>query len=276
MTVHGIAQPVRDPRRRREALRTGFTLVEMVVAIAVIVVLAALTVTAAIAVIEKSEVRQTENTLKLLDLALQEWESAADRKISWGKLDEPYSGATWDMLDGTPHVFTLTEVLRAISRSPNVKEILAQIDPQFVHTYDSSGQTPSWLAVLDPLDPDPNASLAPSQHDSGDWDGGLAILDTWGRPIRAVHAGRLYDTTAFPSDDFGTPDTDGTIPLIIGPPWNTYGAEQFYGACRNRRMRFVSAGPDGRFGDFAQPEETDRHAEAHDNVVSYPLEHDEE
>ena len=61
-------------RNERDGLRRGFTLVEMVVTIGIIVVLAALTLTGIAVMSEQSEVKTTRNTMKLLDIALQEWE----------------------------------------------------------------------------------------------------------------------------------------------------------------------------------------------------------
>ncbi|MHC5015700.1 MAG: type II secretion system protein [Planctomycetota bacterium] len=66
-------------RRSGEATK-GFTLVEMVIVIGVIILLAALTLSVSVAVVEGSEVRQTENTIRLLTAAIQEWEAQADRQ----------------------------------------------------------------------------------------------------------------------------------------------------------------------------------------------------
>ena len=74
--------------QRARGTAGGFTLVEMVIVIGVIILLAALTLSVSVAVVEGSEVRQTENTIRLLTAALQEWEAQADRKVSYGVLDE--------------------------------------------------------------------------------------------------------------------------------------------------------------------------------------------
>src|SRR5262249_42799804 len=89
-------RPPRCQRRRAQGLlergqrggdgamnRRGFTLVEMVIVIAIIVVLASLTFAVGTAVMANSEVRQTTATIKLLDAAVKEWETQADRKISF-------------------------------------------------------------------------------------------------------------------------------------------------------------------------------------------------
>jgi prepilin-type N-terminal cleavage/methylation domain-containing protein len=64
-------------------MRRAFTLIEMVVVIGIIVLLAALTVAVSSTLTRKAEERQAEDTLRLLDMALQEWETAADRQISY-------------------------------------------------------------------------------------------------------------------------------------------------------------------------------------------------
>ncbi len=223
--------------------RTGFTLVEMLVAIGIIVLLAALTVGVAVAVVEKHEIQQTESTLRLLDTAIQEWETRMDRKLTWGVDPDPFDGKdVYDVSDGAPHVFTTTQVLRVTGRSDAIKTVVASIPAEFVYRYDSSVDCPVWLENPSGDDPDPVG---------GDLcvyvtDGALAILDTWGQPIRAVHPGRLAMA--------GEPtDPDGTI--IVGtetsPPPGPQGFnELIYGRAVSRRTFFVSAGPDGQFGSL--------------------------
>ena len=250
-------------QRRSEsngASRAAFTLVEMIITIGVIVLLTALTVSATVALSRKSEVRQTENMLRLLDMAVQEWEIKADRKITWG------DGATYEMQDDTPHVFTATEVLRRIRSSDVVRSFLAQIRPEFLYEYDyeNTGEIPPWLPTTpDQDDPDPHADMARMQLLSYAWDGELAVLDPWGVPIRAVHPGPVFE----PGDP-GEPDPDGTI--YLGD--QTYGVELFYGRARSRRIRFVSAGPDGKFGNLSLDHDAPIHEQAHDNIYSYSVE----
>ena len=59
------------------------------------------------------------------------------------------------------------------------------------------------------------------------------MLDAWGTPIYATHPGRIWTL-----NDRG-PDPDGTIQTDN---------EERYGIAPNRRVVFVSAGPDQRFG----------------------------
>ena len=121
-----------------KGVRRGFTLLEIVVVISLILFLVGLTLSVGVTVIERSEITQTENTMRLLDMALQEWEIAADRKLSWG------DGATYDMQGDptslypdslTDDIFIISELLDTVARPSQVKDIIANIDPEFVHQY---------------------------------------------------------------------------------------------------------------------------------------------
>ena len=142
----------------RRAARRSFTLVEMVVTIGIIVVLAALTVSATVALVNKSEVRQTENVLRLLDTAVQEWEAEADRKLTWG-VEVPPPGRTFDMYDEVPHVFTISEVVYRIEKSEAVSAILARIGPEFIYEYKNQFETdpPPWIVRPD-VEDDPDGT----------------------------------------------------------------------------------------------------------------------
>ncbi|MCZ6850871.1 MAG: hypothetical protein O7F17_04445, partial [Planctomycetota bacterium] len=89
--------------------------------------------------------------------------------------------------------------------------------------------------------------------------GSLTILDAWGTPIYATHPGRPFNAGSDPGD----PEPDGTI--------RTYNEDK-YGGARNRQICFVSAGPDGNFGnlDPSIPLYHDPEG-AKDNIYSYPI-----
>ena len=157
--------------------RGGFTLVEVVVVIGIILFLVGLTLSVSVAVIERSEIQQTETVLRLMETAVQEWELAADRKLSWG------NGPGYDMqgdpntgMSLTEDMFIISELLDTVRRPSQVKEIIAQIDPEFVHTYEPGPPYPSWI------DP-PQQSAVDNQ-----FNGSLTILDAWGTPIYPTHA----------------------------------------------------------------------------------------
>ncbi len=193
----------------------GFTLTELVISIGLILLLAGLALSVSVAVIEQSERRQTKTVLALLDTAVKEWELTAERKLSWGDRDDDV-----DVHADTEEVLIITEILDVISRSSGVGQIIAGIDPDLVYTY-TFGTLPPWI----------NASL--QYQINYQFNGKLTVLDAWGTPIYATHPGRIWT-----SGDRG-PDPDGTMQTEN---------ERRYGVAPNRRVVFVSAGPDQRFG----------------------------
>ncbi len=226
--------------------RGGFTLVEVVVVIGIILFLVGLTLSVSVAVIEKSEIQQTETVLQILDTAVKEWELTADRKLSWGTDGNPL-GSVYDVhpIPTTLEVFVISEILNTVIRPASVKQAIAQIDPDFVHTYEPGPPYPPWID--EPLEEQQHARFV----------GSLTILDAWGTPIYATHPGSV-DAISPPANP------DGTI--------QTYN-EFTYGVAQNRQSVFVSAGPDQLFGlpnEFAPGidlEEAVREARA-DNIFS--------
>ncbi len=156
----------------------GFTLIELVVVIGLILILVGLTMAVGVAIRAQSETRETENVLILLDHAVKQWEIAADRQLSWGTEDEPVNGAVYDIDDQNFADDQLTQLLGRISTNQSAKDILAQIDNDFL------------------------------QQDDGNLE--LKLVDPWGTQICLVHPGRVADPVNFPNDP-PEPDLDGTI-----------------------------------------------------------------
>ena len=185
-----LPRPILMASRSHQPSRS-FTLVEMLITIGIIVILAALTVSASVALMSKSEVDRTKTILTLLDIAMQEWEMTADRKLMWGVDPDPFDDVhPFEISDGSPHVFTLSQVLSVIRRTDRVRDILSRIEPDLMYTYDQSQPIPPWLPVNpDVDDPDPFLGWGNPRAivEMGMADGELAILDAWGAPIRAVH-----------------------------------------------------------------------------------------
>ncbi|MCH8344492.1 MAG: hypothetical protein IH983_10945 [Planctomycetes bacterium] len=248
---------------RSASVHRGFTLVEVVVVIGIIILMVALTISVGVVVVEGSEVRQTETVLRQLDTALQEWQTHADRRLTWG---DSSTGAVYDMQRETgteSPVFLVTELLNTIARSSNIQNIVAGIDPDFVHTYRRE-KYPEWIAPGDEAAMDdiwavdnigPTSSL------------GLAILDAWGLPFRIAHPGCVDGSVGCVITTL-TVDVDGTVRT---------GIENEYGIAKNRQILFVSAGPDGEFGDLhldtpfdeLSDEAMEDVREASDNTYSY-------
>ncbi|MDY7108926.1 MAG: type II secretion system protein [Planctomycetota bacterium] len=242
-----MKQRVSDPitPHRPQERRRAFTLVELIVTIGVIAFLTGLTVSATVALVQRAEVHKTEDIIRLLDLAQREWELTADRKLSWG--DDPNRHDIWSDREFT---LIITELLGVIQRNQRVKDMIAKIDPDLIFIYEE-GEMPAWIP--------PGAE---DQYEQ--FIGGMTILDAWGVPIYATHPG----APAGP----GTPivDPDGTEQTRN---------EQYYGIARDRRVCFISAGPDQRFGLYSEftgmygEELQEALKEARkDNIYSYPTE----
>lgn len=253
-----MKQIKRIPIRHHALLiRRAFTLIELVVVISVIVLLVGLTLAAGVAVIHQSERRQTQGTLDLLDAAVSEWELTADRRLTWGRNGQPTPAAHYDVQETTAEIFIISEMLDTMARVESVKQILSRMDPQFVVKY-QLGLYPTWLV-----------SAAEMQELDARFIGSLTILDAWGTPIYATHPGAVYDSqidttypAMYPTTTPGNPDADGTE--------RTYN-ESRYGVASSRRIRFVSAGPDGQFGHLSYNPGSPEFELTRDNLYSYPL-----
>ena len=254
LDVRGKPLGVDDPIVPRHVARPGFTLVELVVVIGIILLLLGITLSVGVAVRRSAEVRDTESALRLLDAALKEWEQSADRQLSWGEDDTPV-GSVYDVQGAvgqpplTREILVITELLQTISRPSAVKQIVAQIDPDFIHTY-RAGQYPAWIQTPDESEMDTR------------FDGEITVLDAWGWPIYATHPGRVRDTNVFNIDAIYPGDPDGTV--------HTYN-EDIYGAASNRQVCFVSDGPDGKFGTLGASEGSTEFEQTKDNLYSYPV-----
>lgn len=205
----------------------GFSLVELTVVIGIVVLLAGLTLSVGTAALRNAEQRTTATTLQQLDAAVGEWELLADRKLSWWQFyDDPAGYAARDLHSDTRDVLIVTEIFDAIMPSDAVQRIIAQIDPEFIYRY--RDDTAPWLD-------EPQEKIQVQNR----FVGSMTVLDTWGTPIYATHPGRPW-TMADSQPGYPLPrDQDGTIRTLN---------EQRYGIAPNRRIVFVSAGPDQRFG----------------------------
>jgi len=223
----------------------GFTLVEMTIVIGIVILLAGLTLAVTVSVVQGSEVRQTELTIRLLDAAIQEWEAQADRQVTYGIDDQPVLGDPVSELYEIRQPINVTDaesalvtkkLMAILLRSQGSKQILAQINPEFTR--------------FDKVDHDDDGTADVET---------LIVTDAWGNPLAAVLPGRVWV-----NDDFGNFDyvrnPDGTIQTET---------EEFCGIANNRVICFVSAGPDGELGNLHPDANEDAHKLAQDNLYSY-------
>lgn len=246
---------------RSAGVHRGFTLVEVVVVIGIIILMVALTISVGVVVVEGSEVRQTETVLRQLDSALQEWQTHADRRVTWG---DNSTGALYDLQWDTTHVFRITELLNTIARSSSPQDIMAQIDPDFVHTYRVT-EYPEWIDSADASEMDDTWAV---ENTSGTFSLGLAVLDAWNQPIRVVHPGRVANPNPPFNDNLSLADPDGTIRIDVAL-FGADGVEDIYGIAKNRQILFVSAGPDGEFGKIGGLVTSSDLEQTKDNIYSY-------
>ena len=228
---HGgtIAQPCGINRRRTARRSPAFTLIELVVVISIILLLVGLTMSVGLAVRSQSETRQTENVLILLDQAVKQWQIAADRQLSWGVSGTP-TGAAYDIdADGDP-AEQLKDLLERIRTNSAARDILAQIDNDFLQQVE-----------------DEDGELV------------LRLVDPWGSPVCLIHPGRVSDPVNF-GDVPDEADIDGTVRTDH---------ENEFGVALNRALLFLSAGPDGEFGDLRADPGSDAFKQTQDNVYSY-------
>lgn len=244
----------REGRGERESRGSrggrGFTLVEMLIVIGVMLVLSALTMMVIGSANRASEMRQTKNVLRILEMAVSEWELIADRKIYYGKPDEPVDDASYEInqqhIEKTGSAIqdfhfddSIFELLGIIERTSQARDILADIDPEF---------------LSDGTDADDIVRLG--------------LGDPWDRTIRAIFPGRTYVDSFDGDGNFYALDEDGSIRTDL---------ELVHGIAVSRQILFVSAGPDGKWGnlhletaikDLTQSER-DALDEAADNIYSY-------
>ncbi len=252
----------------RERARRAFTLIELIIVIGVIVLLVAITLTVGTIVIENSERRNAEATLTLLGTAVDAWETTRERPFTFGEQSGyQVNGAAANVfftIDADAYRLSdfndsleelapelTTEMLRVLSEAPEAKELLVRINPKRLRA----------LGENEPdYDPD-----QPKQR----------LLDPWDGPILVVFPGREFNPINNATGDFegfineaanNLRNLDGTIQTDV---------EAVIGAARERRICFVSPGPDGFFGDVTADVDSTDYQRTLDNLYSYELDEPE-
>ena len=250
----------------------GFTLIEIMAAIVIIAILAVITLSIGSALIERTERRRTEDMLNLLDAAVVEYENSIGRRLTFGHsgwpLGNPATGVDWDSTQFDAWDASSYDLEYSIqnSRMLGFPDPLA---PEFPDgSIDEAGDTgyrarlggegpyyQMWWVMADRLMAVQSCRSILSGIDPGLIEAipgtttpvssvvRSVFRDAWGSPILVVFPGRdIYtDLDGQPATGGTLRDEDGTIRTK---------AERILGPARNKRMYFISAGPDRRFGDL--------------------------
>jgi len=213
---------------KRIRKNSGFTLIEMVVVIGIIALLAALTMGISNSVIRNSQVRQTHDAMKLLALAVDEWELERGRPITFEGF-VPIDGGRYDIYTNGEEIDEPSD-----SSSVNNDEMQEAMETRIESLVELLLQSEPASNILSKISTD---LFIEDIH-------GKLVVDPWGNPIGVVFPGRKF-AEAYPTmDPLGEyPYLDESNDMTVRDE-----AEDGLGSCVNGRMLFVSAGPDLRWG----------------------------
>lgn len=225
----------------------------------------ALTVTSV--VLAANDRRSIQNTFLLLDQAITSWESQNGRAMTAGRLaippgtNPPGTQAPSDFVltangpsagydiyeEDFDKTYAICVVLERLMASPDSTEIIARLPStaiRFVPLNGANAVEPlpaNWVQVAPQQDPNQMPPYAQVRE----------IFDPWNRRIGVIFPGRAAtkaEIAAAVNNPALIDVEDGSVRTMD---------EHFLGICRNRKMCFVSAGPDGDMGTTA------------DNIYSY-------
>lgn len=234
--------------------RRAFSLLELMIVVAIIVILVSLTLAVITPVLLKNEERVTKNVLAQLDAAVVEFETSVQRRVTFpnSNAEGSAAGTVWDIpftptfpvapaapfnnvtLNQTRYVRT-SKLLELLGQESKARDILAKIPTTNFGNIKKATNPPEYMDAK-------------------------GVVDAWGTPIVAVFPGREWrptDPASLLKDFDGTirsASEDGTTPATSG-----------WGICRNKMILFVSAGPDLSFYDVTGTSDDERK----DNIYSY-------
>ena len=244
--------------------RRAFTVLELVIVIGVILVLMSLALTVTSVVLAANDRRSVQNTFVLLDQALTSWESQAGREMTSGRLANPPGTSTIpDFTLGTNgptagfeiyeenfnSTYAICIVLERLATTPDSAEIISRLPNTAIRFVPLNGAN-----AVEPLPTDwPQTAPQQDPNQMPPYASVREIFDPWNRRIGVIFPGRaatkaeVAAAVTAPTSQ-GIDVEDGSVRTMD---------EHFLGICRNRKMCFVSAGPDGDMGTTA------------DNIYSY-------
>ena len=243
---------------RKRTFSRAFTLIEMMIVIGIIGILAALTLGISSSVMRGSEIRQTENMMKILSMAFQEWELEKGRSMTYAGY-APILGGSYDTGEPPYEASVAEEASGDVLDNGAMQNVLASRMSEVIALLMDSEIASGIIRKL--------------SGDSFDTNGNL--IDPWGTPIGIVFPGppfwQVYTSGNVDPDDHTAFDYVGDLSVLDQ-------VEDGLGSCINVRPYFVSAGPDGRWGFRYQaaggPDHEDADEQANwdntlDNIYSY-------
>ena len=247
--------------QKNSIVRGGFTLVEMIIVIGIIALLAALTLGISSSVMRNSEIHKTEDALKLMTMAFQEWELERGRSMTF----EGYVPVTNGMYDVIANGENIAAPLFS-EQGVSDEEMRDAMQTRIESTVEVLMQSESALEILSKISPDLScmtSGTAPNEtHTSdlctvGDVHGRL-LLDSWGMPIGIVFPGRNFAEANQDQQQLQVAQDQSGDQSVRDQ------AEDGLGSCINGRPYFVSAGPDRIFGYRFQSNNQNSYAGAKD------------
>lgn len=246
----------RGPHTFTAVARRGFSLLELVVVLGIILVLVGLVMAVSGSLTANAERRAVEQSFKILDSAVQAWQHEMGREMTFRRT-VAVTGFTTDPTaldhDGntnTPQITLAYDVVEVAA---------AQADTQsrtFLDALMLSEEARNVLAAL------PEKTLRNAGFNATTQQPIQELVDPWGKPIRVVFPGRKWGEGTGPDTaPASARDADGTV---------SSSQEILLGPCLDRRIRFVSAGPDGAWGDVSTADhQATMYKISEDNIESY-------
>jgi len=214
-------------RPRRSGPR-AFTLLEMLVVLAVILVLLGLVLGVSTILVRRSEVRQTENALAILEAAIDEFEQSRGRPLTYGRRGQPISTARYDIpeLYNVPYAHAILFVLDRLNSHGPSREMIAKIDDSLLRSVSGGCGTVNRIPCVSGGYPEEEFWWTEAPR--------IELIDPWDSRVAVIFPGRPWQQ----GDDPDLRDIDGTIRT---------NDEENYLPCVNRRIRVISTGPDRQY-----------------------------